>query len=274
MYCVHLTSAKEDLVLIQNRYDGFWGRIYAAEEKPRESEIVWLVRKAEEEGSPVCELACGAGRLTIPLAERGIEVIGMDLSKTLIEHANLMLKSLPVEVAQRARFVRGDLRQFDLGQRFPFIFIFFGGFEHLTDPTDHRRSLRCIRKHLELNGLLEIEVMSPSAAPKEYFEEPRIGAEKRRVIESEGVEVTEREMVWWGDAKRYYCKTEAWVRHDDGREEVHKCQLSMWAFTLDEIRGLISECGFRVEQILGAHEYPLRSPKPEDAAWIVDARAV
>ena len=48
-------------MLIQNRYDGFFGELYAIREnKPRETEITWLVRKAEEEGSPVCELACGA----------------------------------------------------------------------------------------------------------------------------------------------------------------------------------------------------------------------
>ena len=260
-------------MLLQNRYDGFCGKLYAIDEKPKESEMAWLVRRAEEEGSPVCELACGAGRLTIPLAERGFEVVGMDLSKTFIKYANHRLKSLPAEVGQRARFVQGDLRQFDLGQRFPFIFIFFGGFEHLTEPKDHQLSLRCIREHLEPNGLLEVEFMAPSG-PKEYFEEPRIISEEQRRIESEGIEITERDTLWWVDAKRYCCKTEVWVHHDDGREEYHEGQWASWAFTLEEIPPLMSECGFRVERILGAHEYPLRSPKPEDSTWIVDARAV
>ena len=70
-------------MLIQNAYDGFCGKIYALDEKPKEAEITWLVRKAAEEGAPVCELACGTGRLTIPLAEHGFEVVGMDLSETL-----------------------------------------------------------------------------------------------------------------------------------------------------------------------------------------------
>ncbi|MBC8230881.1 class I SAM-dependent methyltransferase [bacterium] len=259
-------------MLIQNRYDGFFGELYAIRDnKPKETEITWLVRKAEEEGSSVCELACGAGRLTIPLAERGFEVVGMDLSETLIDIANHRLKSLPAEVAQRARFVQGDLRQFDLGQRFPFIFIFFGGFEHLTEPTEHRSSLRCIRKHLEPDGLLEIEFMTPSG-PKEYFEKPRIVDKKRGRIESLDIDYTERTTLWWLDAKRYCWKTRIWVRHDDGREEYHECQSVNWAFTLEEIPDLMSECGFKVEQILGAHEYPLRPPSSENSSWIVDAR--
>ena len=149
---------------IQNRYDGFPGRVYAAEGMPKETELSWLVHRAGEEGMPVCELACGAGRLTIPLAERGIEIVGMDRSATLIAHANGRRASLPAGVAERVRFVQGDLRGFDLGQRFPFVFIFFGGFEHLTEPEDQRSCLRCIREHLEPGGLLEIEFMSPSMA--------------------------------------------------------------------------------------------------------------
>jgi len=88
------------------------------------------------------------------------------------------------------------------------------------------------------------------------------------------INYTERTTLWWVDAKRYCCKTEMWVRHDDGREEYHECQSASWAFTLDEIPPLMSECGFRVEQILGAHEYPLRLPEPGDVAWIMDARLI
>ena len=197
----------------------------------------------------------------------------MDLSKTLIEYANERLKSLPAEVARRVRFVEGDLREFDLGQQYPFIFIFFGGFEHLTQPEDHRSSLRCIRRHLEPRGLLEIEFMAPSG-PKEYFEEPRVISEKRRRIDSLDVDIKERDTIWWVDAKRYCNRTQIWARHDDGRKEYHECQWASWAFTLEEIPSLMSECGFRVEQILGAHQYPLMPPKSEDSVWVVDARPV
>ena len=259
---------------IQNRYDGFPGRVYAAEGMPKETELSWLVRRAGEEGMPVCELACGAGRLTIPLAERGIEIVGMDLSATLIAHANDRLASLPAGVAERIRFVQGDLRGFDLGQRFPFVFIFFGGFEHLTGPEDQRNCLRCIREHLEPGGLLEIEFMSPSMAPGEYFEEPRLIAEERKRIESEEADVAERTYLRWLDTKRIYCRTEMQVRWGDGREEFYESQWTGWIFTLDEIPSLLAECGLRVERLLGAHEYPLRPAMPGDAAWVVDARAV
>jgi SAM-dependent methyltransferase len=259
---------------IQNRYDGFSGMVYAVEGMSKETELSWLARKAGEEGMPVCELACGAGRLAIPLAERGIEIVGMDLSATLIAHANGRLAALPAGEAERIRFVQGDLRAFDLGQRFPFVFIFFGGFEHLTEPKDQRRCLRCIGEHLEPGGLLEIEFMSPSMAPGEYFEEPRMIAEERKRIESEDVDIVERTYVRWLDTKRIHCRMEMQVRRGDGREEFHESQWTGWIFALDEIPALLAQCGFRVERLLGAHEYPLRPATPGDAAWVVDARVV
>ena len=194
-------------MLLQNRYDGLWAKLYAVEEPARTKETAWLIQRAQMEGSPVCELACGAGRLAIPMAEHGIEIVGMDLSATLIQHANERLKSLPARVAQRARFIQGDLRRFNIGKRFPFIFIFFGGFEHLTERTDQSNSLECIREHLEPGGLLEIEFMSPSG-PQEYFEEPRVTCEETKKVEWLRAQVRTRESLWWVDAKRYCDKTE------------------------------------------------------------------
>jgi ubiquinone/menaquinone biosynthesis C-methylase UbiE len=40
-------------------------------------------RVAMQYGSPVLELACGSGRLSIPIARDGIEVVGIDASRLL-----------------------------------------------------------------------------------------------------------------------------------------------------------------------------------------------
>src|SRR5215468_6394304 len=35
----------------------------------------------------VLELACGTGRLTIPIAQSGVEIVGLDLSPSMLDHA-------------------------------------------------------------------------------------------------------------------------------------------------------------------------------------------
>jgi len=39
---------------------------------------------ARQCGSPILELACGTGRLVVPLAEAGFEVYGIDLSENML----------------------------------------------------------------------------------------------------------------------------------------------------------------------------------------------
>src|ERR1700747_1765603 len=38
-------------------------------------------------GDPVLELACGTGRLTIPIAQSGVEIVGLDIAPSMLVHA-------------------------------------------------------------------------------------------------------------------------------------------------------------------------------------------
>ena len=143
-------------------YEGDGGRLYVSdypESRPGEDE--WLTRVAGEEGDPICELACGHGRLLFPLARRGHTVVGVDRSHTLIQAAREMAAQEPPEVRGRLSFTEGDMRQFDLGGQFRYIFIFFGGFGYLDRAEDRHSCLVAVRRHLVRGGLLEIEDPTP-----------------------------------------------------------------------------------------------------------------
>src|SRR5690348_15305449 len=74
---------------------------------------------ARQTGGPILELACGTGRLTLPLARNGHEVVGLDASRTMLRttQAKADAEDLGITVAQ------GDMRAFDLGRRFPLVVI-------------------------------------------------------------------------------------------------------------------------------------------------------
>ncbi len=46
-------------------------------------------RQVSRYGEPVLELACGSGRLTIPLANEGVNITGMDISEDMLNLATL-----------------------------------------------------------------------------------------------------------------------------------------------------------------------------------------
>ena len=66
---------------------------------------------ARQTGGPILELACGTGRLTLPLARDGHEVVGLDASPAMLQATQDKADAEGVEIA----FVQQDMRAFDLG---------------------------------------------------------------------------------------------------------------------------------------------------------------
>ena len=58
---------------------------------------------ARRYGPRLLELACGTGRLTIPLAREGFAVTGLDLSPEMLRIAERKLEREPPEVRERRR---------------------------------------------------------------------------------------------------------------------------------------------------------------------------
>ena len=108
-------------------------------------------------GSPVLELACGTGRLTIPIAQVGVEIVGLDPSPSMLAHARTKAKAAGVGV----EFVEGDCRSFELGRRFALIFMAFNWMQHLHDYASLSTLFANVRKHLAEGGRFIFDVFNP-----------------------------------------------------------------------------------------------------------------
>ena len=112
---------------------------------------------ARQTGGPVLDLACGTGRLTIPLAARGHAMVGLDASATMLSQARLKAAERGVAVG----FVEGDMRRFALGRAFPLILITCNSLAHLADHEDLLACLTCAGRHLAPGGRLAFDVVNP-----------------------------------------------------------------------------------------------------------------
>ena len=70
----------------------------------------------------ILELACGTGRITIPLAEEGARsgysIVGLDTEPAMLKQAGQKVKRLPAAVRKRISLVKGDMRSWGRSQRF------------------------------------------------------------------------------------------------------------------------------------------------------------
>jgi SAM-dependent methyltransferase len=127
---------------------------------------------AQQAGGPVLELACGTGRLTLPIARDGYEMVGLDTSPAMLASARRKAVGQGLHVT----FVEGDMRDFDLGRRFALVILSCNSLSHLTEPEDLSMALAAIRRHLRPGGLFAFDVVLPD--PRDLA---RCGAGPRRL---------------------------------------------------------------------------------------------
>lgn len=125
-------------------------------------DVAFYVDLAREAGGPVLEAGCGTGRVLLPCARAGATMVGVDVSRPMLDVLRRWLREEPPEVQARVRLVEGDMRALDLGERFPLVTLPFRAFQHLLTPADQRAALRCLRRHLAHGGHLVLDLFNPS----------------------------------------------------------------------------------------------------------------
>ncbi len=117
--------------------------------------VAFYTALARETGGPVLELACGTGRVSIPIARLGFAVTGLDVVPGMVELARSKSAGLP------ARWVAGDARAFDLGEHFRLIFLTGNAFQLFLTRADQEALLERVRAHLHAEGLFAFETRNP-----------------------------------------------------------------------------------------------------------------
>lgn len=105
----------------------------------------------------VLDLACGYGRVAIPLARAASRrVTGIDLDPALIRAA----KAAARQAGVRARFDVGDMRELPYGDAsFDLVLCLWSSFQHLLTRRDQLRCLREVHRVLRPGGAAAVEVV-------------------------------------------------------------------------------------------------------------------
>jgi SAM-dependent methyltransferase len=143
--------------LFVEAYDAF----YMSSGPQIAGDVAFYERVAREVGGPVLELACGTGRIAVPLAKAGLHVTGVDRSEAMLTIARCKVAALPDSVRERLTLVNQDMSALDLGRRFGFVLVPFRSFQALLTIDLQRKSLDAIRRHLESTGRLALHLFDP-----------------------------------------------------------------------------------------------------------------
>ena len=212
------------------------------------SDVEFYVKAAREVGPPVLELGCGTGRILIPTARAGVDIVGLDSAETMLGKCRKRLESEPEEVRSRVRLLHGQMQDFDLDTKFRLITTPFRPFQHLLTVEDQIACLRQVHAHLHEGGIFILDVFNPSiemlAARNigaEIDEEPEfVLPDGRRVIRQHRTvsrdlfnQINDEELVYY-------------LTYPDGTQETLVDAIRMRYLYRFEAEHLLGRCGFRL----------------------------
>jgi SAM-dependent methyltransferase len=135
---------------------------YAISYATRKDDVAFYARVAKKHDR-VLEYGIGSGRIALPMARGGADVLGIDQSRAMLADLKLRLKKQPPEIRARIKTRTGDMRTVRLTKekRFPLVICPFNTVLHLYTRQHVEQWLERVREHIEPRGELVLDISMP-----------------------------------------------------------------------------------------------------------------
>jgi SAM-dependent methyltransferase len=226
----------------------------------------------------ILELACGTGRLTLPLARLSVaeEVVGVDASAPFLARARERLAGEPSDVQRRVRFVEGDMREVAVEGPFDLVLVPFNSLAYLATREDRLRALAGIRGLLRPGGRFGFDLLQPRY---EFLFEasqpcPPLRVDADHAAPDHGVtrflrSYTDR----YDAASQTLTSTNRYqIHHADGRVEHRVTDLDWHIYFPEELELLLAATGFTVAERFGGYAREPWTDRSRQFLWLCEPR--
>lgn len=104
----------------------------------------------------VLDLACGTGNITLPMAKRGYDMIGIDLSCEMLNIA----REKAYDEGQDILFLNQDMTEFELYGTVDAIVCALDGINYITEPELLGKVFRLVENYLNPGGVMVFDINS------------------------------------------------------------------------------------------------------------------
>jgi ubiquinone/menaquinone biosynthesis C-methylase UbiE len=202
--------------------------------------------------SRVIDIGCGHGRHAVALADRGVEVIGLDFAAALLNRAQHLT------AGRQVRWIRGDMRQLPFRSECAGAAILMDAFGFFEEEEDHEAVLREAARVLTIGGHLGLKVVNGGpvlAAFRERDREERDGTvvSVSRTLTLDPPRMTERIQI-------------------SGRRGHGEYERRQRLYRVEELRAALEHAGFAVVGVFARPDGAPFDPTLSSTIWIVGQR--
>ena len=225
---------------------------------------------ARQANGPVLELGCGTGRISLPLARAGVDLIGIDRSGPMLARAAKRLSAQRrregLKKQTRLQLVRGDIRHlpFTTGS-FDLVLAPYGILQSLIRERDLTATLSSVADVLAPGGLFGVDLVPDVPNWREYSN--RIQLKGRA---AGGVHLTLVESVRQDRAKHLTIFNQTYIARRGGESKEHSFDLTFRTVPIPTFVKRLEKHGFGVEAVLGDYRGGAWDERAD--VWIMLAR--
>ena len=215
----------------------------------------------------VLDLACGTGSMTLELAKRGYDMIGVDVSMDMLGVA--MDRKYDLELPRDVLFLMQDMTEFELYGTVGAITCCLDSINYLTEDGDIEKCFSLVHNYLDPDGLFLFDVNTPHKFENVYGKSTYVYDEEDCGGDSF--------LVWqnYYDTESRVCDFALTVfeRDESGgyaRRDEHQYER---CYTREELTASLESCGFEVIDFFDAPNLAAQANDPRAERWYVIARA-
>ncbi len=227
-----------DMPWYQKFADADYLRIYSPFLPPERSarEVASIVKLLQlAPNSSILDLCCGHGRHTIPLAQQGYHMTGLDLSQFFLQRAQADAEAKSI----RVRWVQSDMRHIPFTNEFDAVINIFTSFGYLENEEEDLQVLRQVQQALKPGGLFLLETIYQVRVVRTFsphgiirYDDGLVVLEERRLNLPESRNEINITMIY-----------------PDGRRTKHTQSIRVYTFT--ELRRMLKSVGLEVHAYYG-----------------------
>lgn len=212
------------------------------------------------------DLACGTGSMTLELARRGYDMIGVDRSPDMLSVA--YERKYDEDGEMSILYLCQDMRTFELYGTVGAVTCCLDSVNYLVGESDLEKCFACVHNYLDPDGLFIFDVNTP-------YKFKNIYADNSYILESEDEEGRMSYCGWQNefDSETGICNfyLSVFSEDDDGRYSRSDEMQTERCYDRDELIKALKKCGFETLDVFGGFDFS--EPDETCERWYIVARA-